>query len=338
MKTWISTKTWKQSVNSGLSAILLGLLLLLAPLAAKAQESRKIVLLVGIDFDQLRRERPIASLGVEDAIDRRFKATFKALPYQLQTIKKARIEDLWRVARAPDTEALFWVSHGGSDQSLAPGAGSQAALVDVNQQNILPALADINPGIRWISLIACDSFTGWREIVVRHHPALETTHPGLKVQTFTGKIRLLPSVREAFKTSLPHLANASNPISPIPPKPIQQGGFLFVLERRAPSLEGQAVAPALVIELDGKILGLMPTARSGEVQSATFLAPTALPPPGKLKLRVDSGISADSILTEEPPVLGDITPIGLVSRWKVFAGRDGTPFGVTFRIFQGSNP
>ena len=272
-----------------------------------------------------------------------FKSAFEHSGFQFKIVQNATRYDLFQALHSSENAGVFWLSH------EAPAIGKKDSIVDVSSSlldyqlsDVKPLFEEMNPNIRWVSIIACDS-----DLVIdwlKGHAETSTIHGfdtpvdakrGLKKEIALA----MPTLEEALADNTPRAC------------PETQGYAIKIHRELKAGPAGGSYFPAVSIAIAGshsepKIIAAFPEQRLGDgeenIQDQEAYIPEAVLPQTRahaLQIVVDSGLS--------PIGLPDGFQMGTFSvhnawegaEWQVFA-IDGAPVGVTEQIlnFVGTIP
>jgi hypothetical protein len=258
-----------------------------------------------------------------------FRGSFDDSVYDIQVIQNATADDLYRVLHSPTTAGVFWVSHEAPiSWNVTPGVQIDPLLVDEHEADVKSIFRDINPNVRWVSIVACQSnlVVNWLKSQMQNDPIV--SHSSAELQGFDTTIDAKKGLRQAIDQSQDVLS------APAPSAPcLTERGVRITLTRTlsAANASGSVFFPAMTIENNGEIVGTFPEANidAGQVQTAQA---TVYLDPSVLSITVNSGF--DPGLVEVAFSLGSFTVSAAspLATWKVFAKPDGTPFGVTDEV------
>lgn len=230
---------------------------------------------------------------------------------KVEIIHKADQWALYQTLLNPEVKAVFWVSHGVSATrpiDASGGAGILPKLLDYRGDNIAPVFGLIQPSLKFVSIIGCDS----ARILEENNVQLGSLVSYVPVKK---RVALHLQVRRSIKAyeTMPQIeAQLSEPL-------LSQGHVLIQRD-----VEKSDETRSLRVILGGKLIGLIPAQR-GE-----FL----LPVPkgiGSLKIKIESGQNA----ADDQAPIGDlnVSSPDILGSWRIFANLQGIPFGVNHRVF-----
>jgi hypothetical protein len=251
-----------------------------------------------------------------------FKKKLRRHPFILKIIHNADKEILHKELISNQNIAVFWVSHGAfnSRRGGSDGIGLVPLILDFQKENVASLFSMINPQIKFLGVIGCNT-----EQILGYYKNEEKSETNLisyvskrkSVATFAFKKALRKFTRAWRKRKLQE--------SPL----IVQSGISIKITRSATHSEKDL--PALIIENDGKFLGVLPSLISGEESSYDILLP--IPEnfqytKSKFHIKLKTGVS--SMIKEKSNIFGAIK---IENEWSLFTKPDGTPFGNQSRLF-----
>jgi hypothetical protein len=256
----------------------------------------------------------------EDGLEKEFRAHFKGKGYNLVVQHDADQFALWQTLHSSDTLAVFWVSHAGFADAGNPGTAGAAAIVDRSGFDVAPVFRARNPRLRFLGVVGCDS-----EKVLDADG--EGQGQGAVVFAFSSKTDAKKGLSKAMTASDATLATGAAPV------PCSEwGGVPVEVTRRN---AGGSPAPAARIEWSGRALAVLPAQAAGESQTAVVLLPltAAVTTANDLKHVLTTGDQFGK--APSPATLGTLELSGWSGAlWKVFAGPDGHPLGITQNLYH----
>jgi len=269
---------------------------------------KNIVVLTSLPLSQIK------VTGDLNQIIRKKLSTFS--DYNLILKNQADQDDLYQALNDPDTLALFWLSHGAFKtigNSSSPIKAS-SLLLDYNNDNVAEVFNKIHPNIQFIGIIGCNS----AQILDEHislRPSLGSYIPTKKVIATFGMRKSIRKFKKHYKKTKYEFIDEN----------ILASGFQIRITR-----ENRIDGKSLKVFSGKEFIGILPKVKAGFFQDKTFYIPKSLNQKSKMKIIFKSGQSA----FDGTDYLGFIS-IDHNSKelWKLFAKRDGTPFGTNERIF-----
>jgi hypothetical protein len=312
-------------------------LLFLVSSAAFGAGRPQVALLISLDPDFY--PKGLASLFHDyneypNKIEAAFRKSFENSDFDVEVFQGANVFDLYEaVTNQPETVGVFWVSHEAPvNWSKIAGVEINPLLVDEQRADVKSVFREINPNIRWVSLVACDSnmIVNW----------LKSSGPSesRELQGFDTEIDAIQGLNQAIQLSLPVLrAHSEKPESCIS----KQGLPVHVLRTAsAVGASGELFFPSVTLEQNGQILGALQELRLKPGASQTQEQQIFLSPPSSgswrsqdLRITIQSGL--DPAALPAGFAMGTFSVSGYWNEsatWKTFSKPDGTPFGVSQEI------
>jgi hypothetical protein len=325
---------------------------------ARALEKPQVTLLVSLDPDFYPTGLPALFHDYSkypEKIEKTFREAFQNSGYDVRVIQNATRFDLYEtLTNSPQTIGVFWVSHEAPvSWSKTPGIQINPLLVDQIRADVKPLFEHINPNVRWVSLVACDSddVIQWLGGQNAPSPSPSPSEDPTELQGFNQEVDANEGLKQAIQQSLPVLHEASTPqaIARDESSCESSRGMLVHVSRQMSAIGASAevLFPAVTIEQNGEILGALPQIRLQPGQTLSREEQVFLSPPSSgswsakdLQLIIQSGLDPASL--PKGFTMGSFNVSGDWSQasWKTFSKPNGTPFGVTQQVilFSGSLP
>lgn len=236
---------------------------------------------------------------------------------QLIYVDKATTDHLYKYLNDSETVALFWVSHGGHirrSRKNTSGIGATSVLVDFQKVNVAKVFQKVHPNIKYLGILGCNS----RQIVSSHlekRKDLGIYMPSYSVvATWSFRVALRKFKRHYWNNQYNYLQDN-----------VLIDGYPITIKR-----EVSKDSKALMVFAGKKLIGVMDELNAGEIQSNTFYIPYY----EGIKRYDFKIIIKSGLLTKNLDDFGEIeVSYENQKLWKLFAKRDGTPFGVNERIY-----
>jgi hypothetical protein len=236
--------------------------------------------------------------------------------YKLIVKHEADQEDLYNYLNDGNTVALFWLSHGGFKKIGANSSTIKPAalLLDYNKDNVAKIFQRVHPNIQFLGVIGCNS-AQILEPHLKQRSKLGSYIPTRKIiATWAMKKAIRKFKKHYKKTKYDFLI-----------KPVLDSGYRVRIVR-----ESVGSNKSLKVFAGKELVGLIPKSAKGEFQDYSLYIPSAENQKRKMKITFESGQSAFDTRDN----------FGIISishedrnYWKLFAKRDGTPFGTNERIY-----
>lgn len=229
----------------------------------------------------------------------------------LEIIHRANQWDLYQTLMNQEVSAVFWISHGVSAANAANssgGAGILPKLLDLRGDNVAPVFSLIQPWLKFVAIIGCDS----EKILEENNVQLGSLISYVPVNK---RVALHLQVRRSINAykNMPEIEVQSY-------EPAQAQGNVLIQR----DVEESDETRSLRVIVGGKLIGLIP-GKSGE-----FMLPV---PIGieSMKIKIESGQNAAD--AQAPIGNLDVTSPDLMGSWRIFSTPQGVPFGVNHRVF-----
>jgi hypothetical protein len=272
-----------------------------------------------------------------------FNKMFGDSGFDIQVVQNATRYDLFQALHSASNVGVFWVSH------IMPVTGKSnsiveisAPLLDYQLSDVKPLFEEMNPNIRWVSLVACDS-----DLVINwlkgKSPNISQTEMA-EMEGFDTPIDANRGLKKEIGLSLPVLEKTL-PNDTIKTCPEIQG-YPIKFHRELKAAEGDSFFPAISISVQGndgtsKIVAAFPEARlnSGETtaQDADGFIPEVLSSETNLhdlEIVFESGISPIGRAKDFQMGTLSVNAAWPNSHWSVLERSPGVPLGVTAQIFE----
>ncbi len=256
--------------------------------------------------------------GLDKTLESAFRKKFEHTDFDAEVRTDADSYELYRDLTEGKYLGIFWVSHGTSSNGASTGLNSAEMLADKNLVDVRPLFNLTHPETQWLALVACDSDQALNNF---------QGHEGLVTFGYKKKIDALRGLKKAirvFKRSFQ---------KPVEPKIacVYQSGTPVHLTRTLS--DPSQVYPAVWVENKGKVLGMLPSAQGGVIQSLDIHVEGTPSVRTDLKLRVTTGtMQVDGV---KPVDLGKVALSGTPgASWRLFGKPDGTPIGFDEAIYQ----
>ncbi|MFZ4715592.1 MAG: hypothetical protein ACOYL6_17850 [Bacteriovoracaceae bacterium] len=283
------------------------ILLFLSSLLPLKANAAKVVLLSSFEmkaWEKLTYQR----------MTNKFQAHFKNDDVEIVVKHKASGWDLWQTLQDPEVKALFWISHGVPSSPL-----TNPKIVTYDGHDVSPLFSTLSPHLHFLALVGC--YSG------QISSKLETQNQNLTVIGFDHKMSPVGGLKEALHLWEESKNNADPSIQ------LENSTNKTLLSVTRTSKEGK-IAPPTWIQINGKILGMLPECQVGEVQKKDF--EIDLNEIGKInKIIVSEGKLIE--LTKENTSLGEFKfqiEAAADKKWNVFADRNGKAIGVSENIYR----
>lgn len=238
---------------------------------------------------------------------------------ELIYVNNASIHHLHKYLNDPETVALFWVSHGGHTKMRnSAGIGATSVLIDYQKVNVAKVFQNVHPNIKFLGILGCNS----RQIVSKHleqREDLGVYMPSYSVvATWSFRVALKKFKRHFWKYKYQYLN-----------EDVLYDGYPITISRSVTK-----DSRALMIFAGKNLIGVMPPLAANLSQTQTFYVPHSSEiSKYDFKINIKSGL-----VTSNHDDFGDIEVTHAGNNyWKLFAKRDGTPFGVNQRLFVFKN-
>ena len=233
-------------------------------------------------------------------------------------INEADQEDIYKYLNDPETMAFFWLSHGGFKKIRGNRAGAikpAPILFDHNKDNVAKAFQKIHPNIKYISVVGCNSFQILEGTI--------NSREDLGYYIPTKKVIATFALRKAIKRFKKHYW--SYKYNYLKEDQVQDGVQIKITRST------QTASKSLKVLVGRKLIGIIPKTQGKEDQVFNYYIPFSNELTKRdFKIVLASGQNAEDATDN----FGDIE-ITSSDRdmWKLFAKRDGTPFGVNERVY-----
>lgn len=198
----------------------------------------------------------------EGQLQRLFTQSMTELGFKARTRLQAKQNDLYSVIQDPNTVAIFWIGHGRQfNRGLASPPG---LLVDAEGNDLAPLFQQIHPNTKYIGLIGCESDAVFQAYKLRgHYDHL----PFLKFGAFHAE-----DITEPTSGLLRELNQAQKWFSRVPLEMVckSETAMMKVQVDRSTDIISVEPAPAVRIELRGRVLASMPPLNPGDMQRVTL--------------------------------------------------------------------
>ena len=288
--------------------------------AAPESNPRKVVLMSSLKLKFWNR-------FFHKRIETIFKHRFKDSGYEIIIDHDGDQQRLWQALHDRQNIAVFWMSHAGASTSQSAGMGGMNVIIDKNFYDVAPIFKEIDPAIRYVGVVGCNSQKVIDNII-------KNTNPNLKIETFDHKVRAKRALRQAIVTAKDWLAShAEIPIDRERDCPVKTG-ITATITRTIPA--NATNLRSVRVENGNQILTVFAAGSPGETQTAEVHLPintiAGFTNAATLKIINNAG---DAPITATSIGLGtlDISAYEK-SHWSVFADKNGTPIGVTKNIYK----
>jgi hypothetical protein len=313
-----------------------------------APGKKSVVLLISLDPN----DNPKGLAGLlhnYKKYPRKLAATFNSLfadsGFDIQVVQNANRYDLYQALHSSNTAGVFWISHEtplkGKEGSIVEVA---SALLDHQLSDVKSLFEEMNPNVKWVSIVACDS-----ELIINW---LEGKSASIdhQIQGFNTPIDANRGLKQAIALAKPVLAQALSEET-IKTCPEIQGRPIQIRRELKAKANEDSYFPAVTITIQGagpqsQLIAAFPEAnlKAGEssVQNEAAFIPEALNSSTRLhhlQIVADSGLAPMNL----PPrfQMGEfsVNEAWTTAHWQVFE-IDGAPIGVTEQIldFDGTIP
>jgi hypothetical protein len=133
-----------------------------------------------------------------------FISGFANSDFEIQIVQNANRYDLYQALHSPDNVGVFWLSHEAPVVGKANSiVATSSSLLDHNLADVKPVFEEINPAIRWVSLVACDS-----NLVVNWLKGQGLHEDKFQMQGFDQEIEADVGLKKAINLALPLSLNS----------------------------------------------------------------------------------------------------------------------------------
>lgn len=238
--------------------------------------------------------------------------------HKLIYINEADQEQLYFHLNNPETMALFWISHGGFKKIRGNRSGAikpAPILFDHKKFNVAKTFQKIHPNIQFISVVGCNSFQILKDTIQKRED--------LGYYIPTKKVIATWALKKSIRRFKKHYWNNKyNYIS----EDQTLDGIRIKITRTT-----KRASESLKVLAGRKLIGIIPKTIAKQTQVFEYYIPfNEVLNKQSLKIVLSSGQNAE----DETNNFGEIEITSSdLNMWKLFAKRDGTPFGINERVF-----
>lgn len=289
--------------------------------------SSKVAVLISIENPDHRPFYRSKNWSLSQDLREYFERKMGTTPFEIVFFKQATQEVLYRELSNPDNIAVFWISHATSFNSNNSGLGFDDTIIDSTGHNVKEIFQLIHPGMKYLSVLGCKAL-----------PILK----GIKAAGFyqNNKDLIIYAkdkniiAKKEIKNSILDFKNRFTLVENNSTLCLERKGLPLKITRTIPhDLSKRMTETSLKILHRGKLLGLFPKGKSGDVQFLTvYLSPENISKPSDLKIVIDSGM----VSKDKNMLLGsmNIQSDAFSGFWEPFTDSNGEILGVTQNIYR----
>jgi hypothetical protein len=293
--------------------------------------SSKVAILISIENSDHRPFYRSKDWSLSQDLRQFFERKMGTTPFEIVFFEQATQEVLYRELSNPDNIALFWISHATSFNSRESGLSFDDTIIDSEGHNVREIFQHIHPRLKYLSVLGCKAGPILNKIKKAGF------YKNNKDLILYAKDKNIFAKKE-IKHSILDFKNRFTSIENEPTLCIERKGLPLKITRTIPQdSASKGIETSLKILHQGKLLGLFPKGKSGDVQSLiVYLSAENISKPSDLKIIMDSGmVSKDKKL-----LLGilNIQSEDFTGPWEPFTDSNGDILGVTQNIYRYRGP
>jgi hypothetical protein len=289
--------------------------------------SSKVAVLISIENPDHRPLFRSKDWSLSQDLRQYFEKKMGTTPFEIVFFEKATQEVLHRELSNPDNIALFWISHATSFNTNNSGLGFDDTIIDSEGHNVKEIFQLIHPRMKYLSVLGCKAGP-----ILDKIKAAGFYKNNQDLILYAKDKNIL--AKKEIKNSILDFKNRFTSIENNQPLCLEKTGLPIKITRTIPlglSVKGRETS--LKILHQGKLLGIFPKGKSGDVQSITVhLSGENISKPSDLKIVIDSGmVSKDKKL-----LMGimNIQSDDFSGIWEPFTDSEGEILGVTQNIYR----
>jgi hypothetical protein len=186
-----------------------------------------------------------------DKLEATFRAGMANSGYDIKVVQNATRYDLYGALHSSENVGVFWVSHEAPISYVKGGLEIDPELVDAQEADVKDVFKQINPGIQWVSLVACDS-----DLVINWLKSQGTQEP-VPLQGFDKTVDANKALQQSMDLSKKTLADF---LADVKDQSIAQAnssalGYPITIRR---TLNSVGFYPSVTVALNGAMIAALP--------------------------------------------------------------------------------